>query len=303
MADNLDQTTGNQDQTTEVNENEQQGTQTTNPTPATETTTEQAPGFSWKGKAGADLSKAPAMEKFADTEEGLAELGKSYVNLEKLLGHEKVPLPKGPEDAEGRAAFNKAIGVPATPNEYNLPDAELPEAAQGMTFDKGSFQEIVHKYGLTPGQAQGLWTEYTKMSGDLYGQHMEQYKQDLDKNINALRKEWGDAYPGNIELGDLAIAKLADSQEMGDWLTATLSKNPYGMKFLAKVGNTFAENKIGDFQYKRYGLTPEEAQKEMASIRNNPDHPYNNENAPQKDRDAAIDHVNRLLAKSLGKSL
>jgi len=243
------------------------------------------------------------MQKFADTEEGLAELGKSYVNLEKLLGHEKVPLPKGPEDEAGRVAFNKAIGVPNTPPEYNLPDAQLPEGAEGVTFDKGTFQEIVHKYGLTPQQAQGLWSEYTKMSGEIYGKHMESYKAELDKNINELRKEWGDAYQGNVELGDLAIAKLADSQEMGDWLTATLSKSPYGMRFLAKVGNTFAENKIGDFQYKRFGLTPEEAQKEVASIRNNPDHPYNNENAAPKDRDAAIDHVNRLIAISVGKKL
>jgi len=290
--DNLDQNTDNQDpEESGSGEVSEAGT----------SVAEAAPAFSWKSKVGADLSKAPSLGKFQDTPEGLAEVAKSYVNLEKLLGHEKVPLPKGPEDVEGRAAFNKAIGVPDKPEAYNLPDVKLPGNMDGLSFDKSSFEGIVHKYGLTPQQAQGLWSEYTKMSGDAYKNHMTSFQNKLNENINALRKEWGDAYAGNIELGDMAIAKLSDDQEMGDWLTATLSKSPYGMKFLSKVGNAFAENKVGDFQYKRFGLTPEEAQNEMAKIKNDPNHPYNSEKASEKDHVAAVDHVNRLLALSLGK--
>ena len=260
-----------------------------------------APSFSWKSKVGEDLSKAPSMGKFQDTPEGLAELSKSYVNLEKLLGHEKVPLPKGPQDEAGRAAFNKAIGVPDAPGGYNLPDAKLPESMAKLSFNKDSFQGIVHKYGLSPAQASGLWNEYTNMSGNIYASHMKDFETTLNKNINTLRAEWGDAYAGNIELGEMVIAKFSDDQEMGDFLTATLSKHPAGMKFLAKIGNQFSENKIGEFKYKRFALTPEEAGNEISRIKADPNHAYNSEKASQKDHDQAVEHVNRLIAASLGK--
>jgi len=295
MADNLDQDTGNQDQTEAP--------------AAPVTTTAQAPAapapstFSWKSKVGEDLSKAPSLGKFQDTPEGLAEVAKSYVNLEKLLGHEKVPLPKGPDDAAGRAAFNKAIGVPDAPAGYNLPDAKLPESMAKLSFNKDAFQGVVHKYGLTPQQAAGLWQEYTNMSGNIYASHMKDFETTLNKNINSLRAEWGDAYAGNIELGDMVIAKFADDQAMGDYLTATLSKDPMGMKFLAKIGNQFSENKIGEFKYKRFALTPEEATAEIGRIKADPNHAYNSEKATQKDHDDALSHVNRLIAASMGKQI
>lgn len=292
MPDNLDQGTDNQDQT---NVTTSDNTTTTAPVSA-------APvAFSWKSKVGEDLSKAPSLGKFSDTPEGLAEVAKSYVNLEKLLGHEKVPLPKGPEDVEGRAAFNKAIGVPDAPEKYNLPDASLPAGSESVAFDKGTFQQVMHKYGLTPQQAAGLWKEYGSMMGESYNKMTQNYSQQLDQNINALRKEWGDAYAANVELADMAISRLADSKEMGDWLTANIAKSPFGLKWAAKVGNLLAENKVGDFQYKRFSLSPAEAKNEIARIKADPNHPYNSEKATEDDHNAAVNHVNRLFAISMGK--
>ena len=261
------------------------------------------PAFSWKAKVGADLSKAPSLGKFEDTPEGLAEVAKSYVNLEKLLGHEKVPLPKGPEDLEGMAQFNKALGVPEVAAGYNLPEPQLPGEMSKMTFDKDSFQEIMHKISATPAQAEGLWKAYTDMSGNIYKSHMAQFEETLNTNINKLRADWGDAYAANIELGDMVISKFADDQAMGDWLTATLSKDPAGMKFLAKIGSQFSENKIGEFQYKRFSMTPDEARAEVTKIKMDPNHAYNSDKAPEEDHQHAVSHVNRLIAISMGKQV
>jgi hypothetical protein len=257
--------------------------------------------FSWKAKVGPDLSKAPSLGKFSDTPEGLAEVAKSYVNLEKLLGHEKVPLPKGPDDVDGRAAFNKAIGVPPTPEQYNLPDAVAPKELGQAAFDKSGFQQVMHKHGLSPDQAKGLWKDYTEMTAGEYTKAMKSYTDTLDQNINALRREWGDAYAGNVELGDMVINKFADDQKMADFLTSSLSKDPAGLKFLAKIGQQFAENKVGEFQYKRFAMTPQEAKNEVLKIKSDPNHPYSNEKATEDDHQAAVDHVNRLISISMGK--
>jgi len=260
-----------------------------------------APAFSWKSQLGEDLSKAPLLASYEDTPAGLAKAVETHINLEKLLGNEKVPLPKDADDVEGIAFFNKAIGVPETADGYQLPDPEMPDGIPAETFDKGAFQEVIHKFGLRPDQAEGLWDTYTKMANNVLLQGRAKFNEMLDKNVNALRAEWGDAFSAKVELGDMVINKFAGDQETGDWLTATLGKDPRGMKFLAKIGSQFSENKIGEFQYKSYARSPEEAQAEINAIKANPNHPYMNESAPKHERDAAINHVNNLIAITMGK--
>jgi hypothetical protein len=62
------------------------------------------------------------------------------------------------------------------------------------------------------------------------------------------------------------------------------------------LGDQFAENKIGDFKYQRHSMTPEEADREISAIRNDANHPYNNDKATQAERDRAIDYVNSLIS-------
>jgi len=245
---------------------------------------------------------SPSMQKFPDTKEGLVESAKSYMNLEKLLGHEKVPVPKGPEDTEAWNLFSKAMGIPDKAEAYGLPDAAVPESMKGMAFDKNKFAEIVHAHKLTPGQAKGLWDAYTNMTKESYQKALKDHEAKMTEVVNKMRGEWGDAYDSNVQLGQLVINKFSDDQEMQDFVTATLAKDPRGIKFLAKIGSQFAENKIGEFGYQKFSLTPDQAESEIQAILNDPKHPYNNDRAPQAERDRAIDYVNSLYAaKNKGK--
>jgi len=256
----------------------------------------------WKSGLPEDIAKSPLVQGFEDTPEGLEKIVKSHLNLEKLLGHEKVPLPKGPDDTEGIARFNKAMGVPETADGYNLSEVTLPEDLSSITFDKGKFAEIAKENNLTPDQANGLWKTYTDMMGKTYQDQVNKVKADMAERANKLRSEWGDTYAANIELGEMVVAKFADDQDMADFITAALSKDPAGQKFLAKIGTQFAENKVGDFQYKRHALNAEEAADEIAKIQSDPNHPYNNPKATEKEHLAAVEHVNRLTAISMKRS-
>jgi len=256
----------------------------------------------WKSGLGEDLSKAPLIQGFEDTPEGLKKAVESHVNLEKLLGHEKVPIPKGPEDIEGIARFNKAMGIPDKVEGYNLPDANLHGEMANLTFDKASFAQIALENSLTPKQAESLWNKYTEMSGGIYQTHLKAVEDKMNENKNALMAYWGDSYANKIELGDMVVAKFADDQAMGDFITASLSKDPMGQKFLAKIGQQFSENKVGEFQYQRHGISSEEALSEITKIRQDSKHPYSNPNAPQKEHDAAVEHMNRLISISRKKT-
>jgi hypothetical protein len=252
----------------------------------------------WKSGLSADLKGAPFLQKFEDTPEGLTKAFESYGNLEKLLGHEKVPIPKGPEDTEGWARFSKALGIPDKAAEYGLPDVKLPDAIKGSAIDKSRFAEIVHAHKLTPDQAKGLWKVYNEIGVEQYSKAQQEYQTKMTESINRLKGEWGDAYDANVELGQLVINKFSADQDENDFVTAVLSSDPRGIKFLAKIGEQFAENKVGEFQMKRFSLAPEEAQSEIDKLVRDLDGPYMNQKNKFSDAEhtAAMDRVNALRA-------
>jgi hypothetical protein len=261
-----------------------------------DTSTSAPSSFTWKGRVGEDLANSPSLGKFLDTEDGLKNLSTSYANLEKLLGHEKVPIPKGPDDVAGLAVFNKAMGVPQTADGYQLPDVTLPGDMSKLAFDKNTFSQTMHEQGLTPRQAEGLWKKYTEMTVGVYQKHLQEYQNTVNATVNALRNEWGDAYGAKVELGEMVVAKFAKDKDEGDYLTSTLAKDPRGIRFLAKIGEQFSENKIGDFKHTNYAMSPEEAENEYNKIMMDQNHPYLNPKATEQDHQAAVMYVNKLIA-------
>lgn len=279
-----------------------QGTQTLDTTSTQtqdtqqDTQTQTQAGFSWKSQLSPDFANSPTMQKYTDTKEGFNDSVKAHLELQKIMGYEKVPVPKGPEDKIAMDAFKKAFKIPEKPDGYGLPDVEVPPNMADLKFDKNQFSEIVHKYNLTPDQAKGIWQQYTEISKGQYAQHLKNYEEQVANAATMLRSEWGDAYKSKVELGQMVINKFSGDQETTDFVTAQLAQDPRGIKFLAKLGDQFAENKIGDFKYQRHSLTPDEAQREIDSIRKDMNHPYNNDKLPQADRNRAIDYVNSLYA-------
>ena len=254
------------------------------------------PTMTWKSNLNTDLQGSPLMAKFDDTADGLNAAFASHANLEQLLGHEKVPIPKGAEDVEGWNRFSKAMGIPDKAESYGLGDAQLPESMQGMTINKDKFAEIVHAHKLTPGQAKGLWEAYQSEGINAYNQAQDGLTKQLTDTVNALKGEWGDAYDTNVELGQAVINKFASDQDSIDYLTAVLGKDPKGIKFLAKLGDQFAENKIPEFSMKRFSLAPEEAQGEIDKLVHDLEGPYMNTMGKftEKEHIAAMDRVNAL---------
>lgn len=253
-------------------------------------------GGNWKTGLASDIANSPLAQKFEDTPDGLNKMVASHASLEQMLGQDKVPIPKGPDDTEGWNRFSKAMGIPDKAEEYGLADAEIPDNLKDMSFDKQRFAEVMHSFKATSEQAKGLWGAYTDMVKESYGKALETHRADMEKVVNTLKSEMGDAYDTNVELGQMVINRFSADKEMEDYLTATLSKDPRGIKFLAKVGNQFAENKIGDFGYKKFSLTPDQAQSEIDAITADPNHPYMNDKATQQERDRAVDYVNSLYA-------
>lgn len=261
------------------------------------TTVAQPSEFSWKSNLNPDFANSPTIKNFPDTKDGFNSAVKSHLELQKLVGYEKVPIPKGPQDTLAMDAFKKAFKIPDKAEGYALPDPVVPDNMKDvLKFDKSLFQNTIHKHNLNPEQAKGLWNDFQEINKQQVVDYTQQLQNQVAESRKALMGEWGDAYQSKVELGQMVINKYSSDQDMNDFITSTLVKDPRGVKFLAKIGDQLSENKIGDFKYQRHSLTPEEIDRELSSIRSDMSHPYNNEKAPFADRERAIKHVNGLIA-------
>jgi hypothetical protein len=100
-----------------------------------------------------------------------AEMAQGYRNLEKLVGGEKLPLPKGDTDSEGWERVFKAPGMPAKPEDYQLPDLESAAAYHklGLTGPAGHGAQCVAGHAPsgagTEGQGRGGFTACAAVGG------------------------------------------------------------------------------------------------------------------------------------------
>lgn len=271
---------------------------------STETSTSAAPATAsvtpatgaWKSGLSTDMRNSPLLSKFEDTSDGLSKAFESHLNLEKLLGHEKVPLPKDINDVDGWNRFGKALGVPDKAEGYGLPDAQMPDDLKGLTIDKNKFAEVMHAHKVHPHAVKEIWKMYQQINVDNYKSYMEKQKAQLTEGFNRLRGEWGDTFDTNVELGQMVINKFSDDQDMNDYITAALVKDPKGVKFLAKLGSQFAENNIGEFKMKNFSMNPVEAQAEIDKAVHDLNGPYMNQSNKytEAEHQAEVDRINTL---------
>lgn len=195
------------------------------------------------------------------------DLALSYKNLEKLLGSEKVPLPKDANDTEGWERLFKAAGRPDAPEAYGLDKVE----GADPEFSKAAAAAF-HKAGLNPQQAAGLVEFYGAQAKAVQEAQDAAFAQQSQLDMGALQKEWGPAYDAKIEAGRRA-AKMAGVD--GDFLAKM--ERAVGSaeltKFFAKIGEATSESTFrsggsqgGDSSF----LTPAAAAEQKAALLKDP---------------------------------
>ena len=110
-------------------------------------------GAAWYANLNSDFNNHPSIQKFNDVN-GLA---KSYLSLEKMMGQDKIVMPKDDNDIEGWNSMYSRLGVPETSDGYGLVQPEgVPEGLQDAQMDVKAFADVAKEFNLTPKQAKGL---------------------------------------------------------------------------------------------------------------------------------------------------
>lgn len=170
---------------------------------------------------------------------------KSYAHLEKLVGADRIAIPKPGDDAGFRIAM-EALGAPkeAAGYEFTKP-ADLPDGFYSDEF-AGQFREMAHEVGLTAMQARALhdrWVaEAQKSVTETQTEAAKLAEAEAAKLDAELKTEWGKDYDQRVELARRAQKHFSDDAT-SDALEKAIGSAAI-VKLFARIGEHFGEDTL-----------------------------------------------------------
>lgn len=190
----------------------------------------------------------------------------SYRNLEKFAGGSKNLLEVPGPDAEQAKLdeFYNRLGRPDAPEKYDL---KVPEGGSPELTDW--FKQTAHKHGLTTKQAGALFNEWNAKSGETMQSMEAEMRQQSEKAIGDLKKEWGQGFDKQIDMGKRAVAALGFDEPALSAYEAKLGTADM-LKLFAKLGSKMGEDSFEDGNRgggSGFGTTPAEAKQQIESLK------------------------------------
>ena len=168
-------------------------------------------------------------------------VARSYINAEQLIGRDKIPIPKTPEEWD---ATYKRLGKPDSAELYVLPIDESidPKLREHLGKDAEWFRAEAHKLGLNEKQATTLFSAFSgRVVENISNIQTTGETEKLNTEIQ-LRSEFGSAYEGKMILAGRALQELG-GDELVKLVDATgIGNHPAFTKAFMKIGNMMAED-------------------------------------------------------------
>lgn len=235
----------------------------------------------WRSSLPEDLREDPALKHIGDVQS----LAKSYVHAQKMVGADKVTIPaKNADPSSWREVWHR-LGLPREADQYEI------EAPEGVNEEFVSgLKKVAFESGVLPEHAAKLMT-YVKEQADAANEKMDaENKAFIEKNMDSLKKHWGNSFEKNLGLANVALKSLGDP-EINKWLDATgLKSDPMVIRLMGLIGGKYYKE---DPMYQGdTSITPSDAQSEINRIMGDPKHPYFDKSHPE--HRSAVSEMARL---------
>jgi hypothetical protein len=125
---------------------------------------------------------------------------KTLVSQQKMLGKkaDAVFVPDEKATPEEKAAFLKKLGVPESPEAYQLRPKDLPAGYEWDDNVAKEFNTLAHQNGITPKQMDALMGRYAAYESQKAEAAASQQKAEMEAGRKALAEAWGDKF--DVEL-------------------------------------------------------------------------------------------------------
>lgn len=218
-------------------------------------------GGNWYDSLGSDYNSNPSITKFKSTED----LAKSYVNLEKMIGKNKVVIPKEGASSDEWNAFYKAVGRPDDISGYKTPAYadDTPEELRMREDHLERYKAKALELGLNNKQYAELFALNNDIRQEMIGQERQKIEKMAQDTETALRKEWGDAYGKKVDVAQGVINKFFKGKNINPAFKVLANDTGF-VKAMAELGESFGEDGIAGSP--RVTLTPAEATAEYNAM-------------------------------------
>lgn len=222
---------------------------------------------SWRDGIGEEYRNHPSLKDYKD----LNGLAKSHINLQSMLGRDKVPLPKEDAPKEEWDAFYSKLGRPEKPEDYGFskPDG-FPD---GVAYDEAGaaeFAQFMHEQGLTKKQGAAIFEKYNAWASGKATRFAEEQALQQQEWENAIKAEWGAAFDQNVAIAQAGLKAVSPSGKLAGLLRETgMGSDPELVKELYAIGKlTQEDTAIGRASSTNggYAMTPQEAANEKARL-------------------------------------
>ena len=237
-----------------------------------------------------ELREHPSLSPIKDVEN----LARSYVNAQRLIGADKLPIPVNPTDEDLDNIYSR-LGRPENAEGYQI-------AVDGniVTEDVArTYADIAHKLRLTPEQANGV-LEYYKSTSMANVETMQKADAEIrERTENELKQEWGANYERNITAAKKVVDEFANPEILDMQLAdgTRIGNHPEFIKAFANIADfrhsVTSEDTISDAPQTNV-LTAKAAQAEVDAIMNDKSHPYWDKTNPIA-RQNAVDRMQELM--------
>lgn len=236
----------------------------------------------WRDSLPEDLKASKSLEKFKSP----ADLAKSYVSLEQTF-HESgkagaiIPPKDGAPEGELQAfrdKLRKLNGVPENADGYDLKlPGDVPEALGFNDEAVKVYREKAHKLGLTPTQANDLFTDMLAGQTALLDRVSLEKRNRISEAEAALKEEWGSTYDYRKEVAQRLVANFADEKDRNN--LEKFGNDPAFVRMVYNMGKEFQEDSLLNSGLPgKKGQSAEEMRSEGMKLMNseafrNPAHP------------------------------
>ena len=193
----------------------------------------------------------------------VSSLAKSYLNLERMLSKEKMPIPTDNDGDEVWDQAYKAMGRPESPEGYQAPKGIDPES-------KAATDAIFHDAGLSQRQASKLYGQIAKALEDNASNQQEQSTQSVEQAVQSLEADFGPRGGENYQqaLDKAQVVAKHLGLDVADFWTM-----PGFASRLASQYDTLMGSKIRGVE--NTSITSSQSiDEQIHDIQNNPSNPY-----------------------------
>ncbi len=195
------------------------------------------------------LREHPKLRQFKSP----ADLARSYLEAQRLIGKKHVGLVPPTEDApmQDKAAFERELramlGVPESPDGYEL---ALPGQAEPHETLMPWFRKAAFDLGLSPSQARGLVEGYHRLVDEMAeeARHQDEVEAEMGRRraVQSLRSLWGERLPDRAENARRGFMAVAGQAGIPDAEAKAFmdrhGDDPMILRIFNLVGNAFRED-------------------------------------------------------------